>query len=419
MTEKKQKRILNDWWRQFLTGVMGTAIGVGLTFAVSNWVDGNKKAQIQRQTAMMAVYDIDEIIRELKEDFQREEALYPIAFYLSTHPERVDAVSGDTVQQAVAYLIEEPTSIPDWAADTKEKAFTSSLDAWRNLENSRFYDNVQRCYQRRAELFRIVDKDVVFHRPLTDEAVNKFVENSSAEDLEYDGSLSFEALRKLLKQTIDKPETIRFLRMYLLRSRLFNQYIDELTRLNKESKFLMSITDDEMEAYVRKNIQKIKPAKPALMAGVWEEEMNEGREILRFGADNTLEISFEMIDMASLRVEEEDLDVQLKVPVSYCLRGEWTLERDSVRLYCLPGKGEILSFDLDLTGLPESVQEQGRVWEKAYRERLEQYLETASIDQWYSIYFDITGDLMFLSYQYNSPTGETTPVRLQLTRKPE
>ena len=40
---------------------MGTAIGVGLTFAVSNWVENDKKAQVQRQTAMMAVYDIDEI----------------------------------------------------------------------------------------------------------------------------------------------------------------------------------------------------------------------------------------------------------------------------------------------------------------------------------------------------------------------
>ena len=39
--------------------------GVGLTFAVSNWVDNHKKLQVQRQTAMMAVYDIDEIIREM------------------------------------------------------------------------------------------------------------------------------------------------------------------------------------------------------------------------------------------------------------------------------------------------------------------------------------------------------------------
>ena len=414
---KEKKKILNDWWRQFLTGVMGTAIGVGLTFAVSNWVEGNRKEQAQRQTAMMAVYDIDEIIRELKEDLEREDALYPIAFYLSTHPDKVDVVSGDTVRQAVAYLIEEPTSVPDWSADAKEKAFTSTMDAWQNLENTQFYDNVQRCYQLRAELLRIVDRDVVFHKPLTEESVNKFLEKASAGDLDYDGSLTFDALRRLLKLTYDKPETLRYLRMYLLRSKEYNQFIDELGRLNRENKYLMEITDEELAAYVRKNIQKSKPAKPALMAGVWVVQLNEGTETLRLGDDNMLDITFDVVDIALLRDESEDVEIQVKFPVSYRLSGEWTLEGDSVRLYCPPGTGELLSANLDMDSLAESVWNSGMEWEESYKQRMGQYLETASIDQWYSVFFDLTGNLMFLSYEYNSPMGEKVPVRMQLVKK--
>ena len=413
----EKRKFLNDWWKQFLTGVMGTAIGVGLTFAVSNWVDNHKKLQVQRQTAMMAVYDIDEIIREMKEDLQQEESLYPTAFYLSAHPEKVDVVSDDSVRQAVGYLIEDVTGVPDWAADTKEKAFTSSMEAWQNLENTRFYDNVQKCYQLRAEFLRIIDQDVVFHRPLTEVSVNKFLENASAGDLEYDGSLTFDALRKLLKQTYKKPETLRYLRMYLLRSREYNQYIDELYRLNKENKFLMKITDEEMDSYIRKNIQKTKPAKPSLIAGVWEEEKNEGLETLRIGADHTLDITFDMMDMALLRDESEGAEVQVKVPVSYRLSGEWTLEGDSLRLHCFPGKGELLSVGLDLAGLAESIRGSGAEWEQAYRQKINEYLESASVDQWYSVYLDITGDLLFMSYQYISPMGEVHPVRLQLVRK--
>lgn len=413
----EKRKFLNDWWKQFLTGVMGTAIGVGLTFAVSNWVDNHKKLQVQRQTAMMAVYDIDEIIREMKEDLQQEESLYPTAFYLSAYPEKVDVVSDDSVRQAVGYLIEDVTGVPDWAADTKEKAFTSSMEAWQNLENTRFYDNVQKCYQLRAEFLRIIDQDVVFHRPLTEVSVNKFLENASAGDLEYDGSLTFDALRKLLKQTYKKPETLRYLRMYLLRSREYNQYIDELYRLNKENKFLMKITDEEMDSYIRKNIQKTKPAKPSLIAGVWEEEKNEGLETLRIGADHTLDITFDLMDMALLRDESEGAEVQVKVPVSYRLSGEWTLEGDSLRLHCFPGKGELLSVGLDLAGLAESIRRSGAEWEQAYRQKINEYLESASVDQWYSVYLDITGDLLFMSYQYISPMGEVHPVRLQLVRK--
>lgn len=417
MGEIKKKGLLNDWWKQFLTGVMGTAIGVGLTFAVSNWVESNKKAQVQRQTAMMAVYDIDEIIRELKEDLQQEEILYPTAYYLSAHPEKVDVVSGDSIRQAVGYLIEAPTSVPDWAADAKEKAFTSSMEAWQNLENTRFYDNVQKCYQLRAELLRVIAQDAVFRRPLTEASVDKFLENASADDLEYDGSLSFDALRKLLKQTYKKPETVRYLRMYLLRNREYNQYIDGLSRLNKENKFLMNITDEEMAAYIRKNIQKTKPAKPSLVVGEWVVEMNEGGETVRLGADHSLDITFDQMDMALLRDESEGEEVQVKVPVSYRLSGEWTLEGDSLRLQCFPGKGELLSIGLSLDSLPESLREEGREWETYYRQNINEYLEAAAVDQWYTAYMDITGDLLFMSYNYSSPMGVVQPVRLQLVRK--
>ena len=92
---------LNDWWKQFLTGVMGTAIGVGLTFAVSNWVDNHKKDQVQRQTAMMAVYDIDEIVRLMKDEAQEEDLVFPILSHLTAHPERLDMTSPDTLRMAV------------------------------------------------------------------------------------------------------------------------------------------------------------------------------------------------------------------------------------------------------------------------------------------------------------------------------
>ncbi|MBQ9397008.1 MAG: hypothetical protein IJU08_00755, partial [Bacteroidales bacterium] len=232
MSEKRKRTFLNDWWRQFLTGVMGTAIGVGLTFAVSNMVDNHNKAQVRRQTATMVVYDIDEMIREMKQDLQWEKTLYPVAMSLVSHPEKLDVVSIDSVKQAVAYLLEDVTSIPDWANDTKEKAFTGGMDAWQNLENTRFYDNVQKCYLRRADLFRTVQKDLVFRRPISEALFDQFVAGISIDDLSDDGSLSEESLRKLVKQMCDKPETVRYLREYRLRNMVYNELIDELTRLN-------------------------------------------------------------------------------------------------------------------------------------------------------------------------------------------
>ena len=417
MSDKKKRVFLNDWWKQFLTGVMGTAIGVGLTFAVSNMVDNHNKAQVRRQTATMVVYDINEMIREIKEDQQWEKTLYPVAMALVSHPEKVDVISEDSLKQAVTYLMEDVTSIPEWANDTKERAFTGGMEAWQNLENTRFYDNVQKCYLRRADLFRTVQRDLVFRHPVSETLFDQFIAQISVEDLSADGSLTSEALRKLLKQVCEKPETVRYLRMYRLRNMVYNEFIDDLTRMNQENKFLMSISDEEIEAYIRKNVQKTKSATPKLVAGVWETQANELTETYRFKPDHALEITVDFVTVAEFRVEPEDRDVVLEVPVSYRMVGVWALEGDVLQTVIEPGNCEVLSVGLNLDGLTEAAREKGEEWLSAYRQQINGYLQAQSDEMRANVSFDLTGDRMFWSFQASTLTSQSETVRLQFVRK--
>ncbi len=50
-----------------------------LTFGTSALLDNHQKAAQQRQTAIMSVYDIDEIIRLVMEDMEKEKALSEIS----------------------------------------------------------------------------------------------------------------------------------------------------------------------------------------------------------------------------------------------------------------------------------------------------------------------------------------------------
>ena len=43
MDKEKKKKLKAPLWMQLLISIIGTAIGVGLTFAVSNWMDNRKK----------------------------------------------------------------------------------------------------------------------------------------------------------------------------------------------------------------------------------------------------------------------------------------------------------------------------------------------------------------------------------------
>ena len=405
------KRIeLNNWWKQFLTGVMGTAIGVGLTFAVSNWVDNHKKNQAQRQTAMMAVYDIDEIVRLMKEDSQEEDLVFPILTHLVAHPESLDKISADTLRMAVLYLIDDSASAPLWMNDSKEKAFSSGMDAWQNLENFQFYDNVQECYRLRGELSRTIEKDAVFQRPISYDRLNQYISQVDSDELDPDGSFSAKGLRRILRETIQTPATIRYLRMYPLRISFFSGYINGIDQLNQENKFLMGITDEEMASYVRKNIQKTRPASPKLLVGAWENQMNDVTLSYQFRKDHSMDITLSRTERMTLTADGRD--VQVRVPYTYRMSGTWDLDRDSLRISGSPLTAEILSLEIDLNNL-DSLD----VYKSRFRENLLQNIRAYPFAQTCEVSLDLTGERLFMNIPYTTTLGQTESIRQQFIRK--
>ena len=405
------KRIeLNNWWKQFLTGVMGTAIGVGLTFAVSNWVDNHKKNQAQRQTAMMAVYDIDEIVRLMKEDSQEEDLVFPILTHLVAHPESLDKISADTLRMAVLYLIDDSASEPLWMNDSKEKAFSSGMDAWQNLENFQFYDNVQECYRLRGELSRTIEKDAVFQRPISYDRLNQYISQVDSDELDPDGSFSAKGLRRILRETIQTPATIRYLRMYPLRISFFSGYINGIDQLNQENKFLMGITDEEMASYVRKNIQKTRSASPKLLVGAWENQMNDVTLSYQFRKDHSMDITLSRTERMTLTADGRD--VQVRVPYTYRMSGTWDLDRDSLRISGSPLTAEILSLEIDLNNL-DSLD----VYKSRFRENLLQNIRAYPFAQTCEVSLDLTGERLFMNIPYTTTLGQTESIRQQFIRK--
>jgi hypothetical protein len=153
------------WIKELLLTILGTAIGVGLTFFVNDKVEDAHRRSAQRETAIMAVCDIDEIIKGLKEELHLEDSLFKVTMYVATHQELIDSLPIDTLDMAFKYLYDDPTVLKEWTADTKENAFNSGIDARMNLGNNQFYDNVQSCYYVRRSLMKVMEDAPMFQRP--------------------------------------------------------------------------------------------------------------------------------------------------------------------------------------------------------------------------------------------------------------
>ena len=158
MTKEDNRKERRSWWMQFLINVIGTAIGVGLTFAVSNRLENRKKEQAQRLTAMMVIHDIDvsiERVQSLKDDLESQ---YNAMIYALSHLDQIDSVPQDTVVMALGYIVSEEK---DYSFDmSKEKIFHSSPDTWQNLGSMKFIDNVQSFYFNRQSFLDTYNKSV-------------------------------------------------------------------------------------------------------------------------------------------------------------------------------------------------------------------------------------------------------------------
>ena len=267
-----------EWFKELLMTFLGTTISIVLTFGTSALLENREKAAIQRQTAIMSVYDIDEIIRLAKNERKKEAVLSEVTNYLYSHQEELDSVSTDTLRMAIMYLLEDPTVQPEWADDSKEKTFIGNLEVRQNLKYVQFFNNVSECYRLRHKMLGYLENDAVFGHPISDAEYRQFLQQVPLENLEFGGVLSDNDKRELLRQAFKKHSTALYLRYYFGRHELYTSFIESLERLNRENKFIADISEADLEAYVKKNIDKTRPVVAKQLIGTWEKSF-EGDSI--------------------------------------------------------------------------------------------------------------------------------------------
>ena len=350
---QENKIVSNPWLKQLFVSILGTAIGVGLTFTADRMVDKHKQEKSQRETALMVVYDIDEISRQINRERQIEDSLYEVAIYLSTHLEEIDSVSIDTLQAVLTYLLEDPTVVREWTVDTKEKAFNSNMETRRNLGSNLFYDNVQTCYNIRQNLITKINNSHLFQRPISHDCFVEFIQQ-----LDYfNGSLKEEAIIKLLKQVIPQQSTRLYFNLYRTRKKYYIKTVNELRRLNRENKYLMGITNHDMDEFIKHNVEKSQSATNKLIEGTWttDEADESEQETYTYRGDNTCEY------VCHFTISTPSWENGTEVPVKYKsvvrFDGQWELKDDSLIMEYDTNSAKILSFNADYGKLPKEIYE--------------------------------------------------------------
>ena len=245
---ENKKKLRAPWWMQLLISIIGTAIGVGLTFAVNNRMENRKKEEAQRLMAIMVIHDIDESINTLKTLKENMEKEYNAAMYVREHLEQIESVPNDTLGLALTFIVEDGEEFR--FDNSKEKIFHSSPDTWQNLGCMKFIDNVQSCYYYRQTFQDAYNKLSTWRKPVSVEVYEAMNNGNSNLSLEEVIDKYYAKMRKLLKEKLDDEHVKYYIDCTPIKLGKIAGLIKYWTQINDENKFLMSITDEELENYV-------------------------------------------------------------------------------------------------------------------------------------------------------------------------
>ncbi|MBO4744944.1 MAG: hypothetical protein J5603_05565, partial [Bacteroidales bacterium] len=230
MSKEEKKKSNKSWWIQFLISVVGTAIGVGLTFAVSHRIENRKKEQAQRLTAMMVIHDIDESVKSLKTLKEKMETQYNTLLFVRGQLDQLDSVPIDTLSKVIDFITSDDQ---DFRFDmSKEKIFHSSPQTWQNLGSMKFIDNVQSFYFERQSFQDWQNKSSIWIKPISMSEYEKIQIDYSNMSLEEYLDKYYALLRDFLKNQLSDDHIKYYIECTPYRLNVLVELIENWMKMN-------------------------------------------------------------------------------------------------------------------------------------------------------------------------------------------
>ena len=344
-------------WQEFFITVLGTAIGIAITFIVSGILERKNKAQAQRLTAIMVIHDIDnaiDIVKDLKEEEEQNGKLLRSVLKQRDHLEEMPY---DTLSTIMSALVDSRT---DFRFDTsKEKIFNSDLDTWQNLNNMAFLDNVQSFYHYRQGVQDAMNQPTFWERPISDEEYLQLMRKAGFVTEEVFTAI----IKPFLKEKLYDSKVVYYINTSSSRLYYLTQLIDYWTGLNDENKFLMGITDQELEDYVNNINKKGVSLNRSKLLGHWVVTVGERTTDYDFHGDQSYDFA---VNYASTFRQMQFFSGSLKMKVSYS--GKWAFQGDSL---VLTPDFNTADVTVDPSGLvpEENMQDSLDAWVTRYRKQ--------------------------------------------------
>lgn len=226
--------------KELLLTVIATTISIILTFGTAHIIEKRQNKATGRQTAMMVIHDIDNNVKILHDVADMEKKCSELTQKTINSIDCIDTISIDSLALIYQYI----THVEDFYFDnSKETTFHSSQEAWKNINNPQFIDLVQQFYYSRSRIQDYFNSNDIFAEPVTREEQYEHL-------LESPNFIVGTNLPAILSRVLREKKVQLFLAYSPFRQNYFSDVAREWKRTSDQLKFIMGITDDELQQYV-------------------------------------------------------------------------------------------------------------------------------------------------------------------------
>ena len=329
MISFKPNKMLSSWGKGFLTSVLGTTISIILTFGTSALLESKEKADIQRQTAMMVIHDIDVCVKQMEEMAEDEEKRNNAVQYILAHLDQIASLPKDTLALAFGMITNYSDSYTIFD-NAKENIFKSSQDIWSNLDNMAFIDNMERFYRERREFEAFMAKAPYLVEPITFDEWNQMVIDSKDNYYEIDYA-------PVLKEKLKDRKVQFYIDYSAARTRLYRNCAQSWKDISDRNKFIMDISDEELAEYIKNSQRSGDPVDRRDLMGTWLRKVNGYQDYYYEFLENDSFCRKIMMHYAFPIYNGEVL-------VSYVDSGKWSLKDDTLFMVHAP-KSIVVELD--------------------------------------------------------------------------
>lgn len=306
----------NSWSKELLMSVIGTTISIVLTFGTAHLIEQHQRKVEGREIAMMVIHDIDQYAEKFRKDAEDEAKNHDLAVYVMEHIDSIQSIPLDTIDKVVSYIsyVEGNDARID---ESIEKTFQSNQEIWRSIDAPSFIDEARNFFHDRRLTYQMLNTEAVFRKPINREEVwqRYMASMKTGKEPDWHG---------FLRNKLQDEAVILFIQLHDQRLNLLNATADSYQDMSNRCKFIMNITDDELQAFLDKRKRTGEKLTDNKLFGRWN-TLDEQQQTIEFNKDHTF------TQFVERRFPSPIYHGRLKITFIYT--GNWNIKDDTLYRY--------------------------------------------------------------------------------------